>query len=297
MRGKGTEHRQNYRQNRITPAYAGKSFGLFDLCCYCQDHPRLCGEKVMLEPWHMPTWGSPPPMRGKGSSCFADFAFAGITPAYAGKSKAKIMKARLMIGSPPPMRGKDFFVVQPCTADGITPAYAGKSFAYAEAFPVAEDHPRLCGEKFSVHAFSFSSMGSPPPMRGKDLSAGQLRRTQRITPAYAGKSAQITSLSRFLWDHPRLCGEKLDHQSQLKCMAGSPPPMRGKGQRRSASESLQGITPAYAGKSGHRSTTNFRRRDHPRLCGEKPKMRVLQMKVTGSPPPMRGKGAFIAPRL
>ena len=25
MRGKGTEHRQDYRQNRITPAYAGKS--------------------------------------------------------------------------------------------------------------------------------------------------------------------------------------------------------------------------------------------------------------------------------
>ena len=31
----------------------------------------------------------------------------------------------------------------------ITPAYAGKSFAYAEAFTVAEDHPRLCGEKQS----------------------------------------------------------------------------------------------------------------------------------------------------
>ena len=30
-----------------------------------QDHPRLCGEKVLLEPWHMPPWGSPPPMRGK----------------------------------------------------------------------------------------------------------------------------------------------------------------------------------------------------------------------------------------
>ena len=69
----------------------------------------------------------------------------------------------------------------------ITPAYAGKSGLH-DVLPVpAEDHPRLCGEKFVVSAFVRDFGGSPPPMRGKDLSAGQLRRNHRITPAYAGK--------------------------------------------------------------------------------------------------------------
>ena len=50
------------------------------------------------------------------------------------------------------------------------------------------------------------------------------------------------------------------------------------------------ITPAYAGKSCFFRRVGVLKEDHPRLCGEKPKMRVLQMHVTGSPPPMRGKG-------
>ena len=49
------------------------------------------------------------------------------------------------------------------------------------------------------------------------------------------------------------------------------------------------ITPAYAGKSIAYTLFSSRTWDHPRLCGEKPKTRVLQMLVTGSPPPMRGK--------
>ena len=65
--------------------------------------------------------------------------------------------------------------------------------------------------------------------------------------------------------------------------------MRGKAlailERRSGSR----ITPAYAGKSQRHDVDIMLQQDHPRLCGEKPKMRALQMKVTGSPPPMRGK--------
>ena len=50
------------------------------------------------------------------------------------------------------------------------------------------------------------------------------------------------------------------------------------------------ITPAYAGKSMLVFCASIQKWDHPRLCGEKcpnsPKSRL----VTGSPPPMRGKG-------
>ena len=49
------------------------------------------------------------------------------------------------------------------------------------------DHPRLCGEKEPVPAFSHSLLGSPPPMRGKALRMEVEARERRITPAYAGK--------------------------------------------------------------------------------------------------------------
>ena len=51
----------------------------------------------------------------------------------------------------------------------------------------------------------------------------------------------------------------------------------------------QGITPAYAGKSSLRSSAAHRKRDHPRLCGEKLKRQIESKQLKGSPPPMRGK--------
>ena len=65
MRGKGTEHRQDYRQNRITPAYAGKSKSRQWEAFVKRDHPRLCGEKITMFLFSKNALGSPPPMRGK----------------------------------------------------------------------------------------------------------------------------------------------------------------------------------------------------------------------------------------
>ena len=109
--------------------------------------PRLCGEKFCC-----------------GSSTVLCYR---ITPAYAGKRKAKrnhvkamrdhprlcgeksssCMTAPLMSGSPPPMRGKvhDRHL---CSGKGrITPAYAGKSPRNRSPQWLCRDHPRLCGEK------------------------------------------------------------------------------------------------------------------------------------------------------
>ena len=43
------------------------------------------------------------------------------------------------------------------------------------------------------------------------------------------------------------------------------------------------------GKVAEISPDNFGETDHPRLCGEKPPVGVPDNKITGSPPPMRGK--------
>ena len=45
--------------------------------------------------------------------------------------------------------------------------------------------------------------------------------------------------------------------------------MRGKGRLKERDFTLQGITPAYAGKSADRQVVIVRQWDHPRLCGEK----------------------------
>ena len=56
---------QQLFMKRITPAYAGKSGELYVLFKSIQDHPRLCGEKVLIMIHLLTTYGSPPPMRGK----------------------------------------------------------------------------------------------------------------------------------------------------------------------------------------------------------------------------------------
>ena len=51
--------------DRITPAYAGKSFCGSIFRKFHEDHPRLCGEKGKVGGSMAELTGSPPPMRGK----------------------------------------------------------------------------------------------------------------------------------------------------------------------------------------------------------------------------------------
>ena len=47
MRGKAGKLIPFYVDEGITPAYAGKSFGVACLIPMSQDHPRVCGEKFL----------------------------------------------------------------------------------------------------------------------------------------------------------------------------------------------------------------------------------------------------------
>ena len=150
MRGKGTDLTNCGYWKRITPAYAGKSLHLHHIYSFYQDHPRLCGEKYMIDTKKSPWEGSPPPMRGKVSQADQDERGNGITPAYAGKSAVRLSRRpplpdhpRLCgekgekvgdaiggTGSPPPMRGKVAHRAQHHAAERITPAYAGKRLGF-----------------------------------------------------------------------------------------------------------------------------------------------------------------------
>ena len=68
--------------------------------------------------------------------------------------------------------------------------------------------------------------------------------------------------------------------------------MRGKGSVLGLRRVREGITPAYAGKSGLCVALRRSSWDHPRLCGEKEEFIMKKIDVEGSPPPMRGKGSL-----
>ena len=86
VRGKA-EWRRSANHNRgITPACAGKSRNRCEKVQRGRDHPRMCGEKPVTVRCIFLNLGSPPRMRGKGTSDRATTAEYGITPACAGKS-------------------------------------------------------------------------------------------------------------------------------------------------------------------------------------------------------------------
>ena len=87
MRGKDLLMKYVVTLIGITPAYAGKSFELKANSIFCQDHPRLCGEKYGTPRMSKVDAGSPPPMRGKVEEIIMRKIDVRITPAYAGKSQ------------------------------------------------------------------------------------------------------------------------------------------------------------------------------------------------------------------
>ena len=188
MRGKGLFQNDLEQHQRITPAYAGKSFIISFTPFTFQDHPRLCGEKSTLSRKFFRKTGSPPPMRGKDCFCDENTERLRITPAYAGKSRFAHYGERgerdhprlcgekstedtsdaTKEGSPPPMRGKVSLTLAADVCGRITPAYAGKSTSVLLQSGYLQDHPRLCGEKLFHFRLPCRAPGSPPPMRGKD---------------------------------------------------------------------------------------------------------------------------------
>ena len=130
----------------VSPAYAGKSLMTRLFSNRNWDHPRICGEKLLLSPVSRARSGSPPRMRGKVKGIKLFLRCAGITPAYAGKSRrfviyihnlgdhprvcgekgSRLTKVPFWSGSPPRMRGKAPSALYPENATGITPAHAGK---------------------------------------------------------------------------------------------------------------------------------------------------------------------------
>ena len=180
---------------------------------------------------------------------------------------------------------------------GITPAYAGKRSVTKPRRTKRTDHPRPCGEKLSTKDFIAPPSGSPPRMREKVEDKVREYKAQRITPAYAGKSATTTCARTVGGDHPRVCGEKARAAAWACVTYGSPPPVRGKAESPRECLHYIRITPACAGKRGGVLWNGSAAGDHPRLCGEKKLFPWERFVLAGSPPPVRGKDRRIRGQL
>ena len=111
-----------------------------------------------------------------------------------------------------------------------------------------QDHPRVGGEKTEQDLRLEADKGSPPRGRGKEKLDNPFPKSDRITPAWAGKSAGERQRPPCPQDHPRVGGEKTSFPITSVVGGGSPPRGRGKVFQLFQLEILFGITPAWAGK-------------------------------------------------
>ena len=147
MRGKDHGLQHIAPDAGITPACAGKSQLVKAFQRRSWDHPRVCGEKKPAPSGLDSQQGSPPRVRGKGTSSASTTALFRITPAYAGKSNMIFLRQHVRkdhprvcgekhpstairqrnTGSPSRMRGKAVHHKHRHSPGRITPACAGKS--------------------------------------------------------------------------------------------------------------------------------------------------------------------------
>ena len=192
--------------------------------------------------------GSPPRVRGKRSGRQKDEDTKRITPACAGKTSGSlpmvsastdhprvcgenartVQKSARWSGSPPRVRGKHRDNAPFACRRRITPACAGKTDGTGFHIFAFADHPRVCGENYSIASCFVKNSGSPPRVRGKPGLMAWMANRDRITPACAGKTGGLRYSTFPLTDHPRVCGENFSGFLECLRVYGSPPRVRGK---------------------------------------------------------------------
>ena len=130
-------------------------------------------------------------------------------------------------------------------------------------------------------------------MRGTVYQKTRNRLRRRITPACAGNRPSCHFAGPGIRDHPRVCGEQPGRGGNTGERVGSPPRVRGTGKWADLSKGKKRITPACAGNSESREIPGVAVEDHPRVCGEQPKMYPLPKLQKGSPPRVRGTGKIL----
>ena len=152
------------------------------------------------------------------------------------------------LGSHPRVREKLCDWIRVNLVVRITPACAGKTQSYWLGRCESQDHPRVCGKNFTCSASTKIALGSPPRVREKRSIPRKVDKTCGITPACAGKTPCDREDSRWIRDHPRVCGKNHKNHISVLLVIGSPP--------------------TCAGKTLSEKVSCCSRQDHPRVCGK-----------------------------
>ena len=275
-----------------------------------RDHPRACGEQRSKSRTASSTKGSSPRVRGADAALREVGGYGGIIPARAGSRLPRwgfregqwdhpracgeqfppIVPCWTVTGSSPRVRGAGFLSFDSRGLGGIIPARAGSSLAPRNLPCQARDHPRACGEQVESTMTGHESPGSSPRVRGAEALLDGPHVEPGIIPARAGSRTSASGRCICPGDHPRACGEQAVSDDVERDVTGSSPRVRGAVLIYETDDETLGIIPARAGSRRKRLDRPYRRRDHPRACGEQDGLTDRKHRRPGSSPRVRGAG-------
>ena len=287
---RGTRKREvaAWRGVGIIPALAGNTRRRCRTGHRAWDHPRACGEHLASLDQQRFDRGSSPRLRGTQTLERVCASGRGIIPALAGNTDGLTLAGIAVPGSSPRLRGtllRSGPATPPC---GIIPALAGNTLAQSWPQALGSDHPRACGEHITVSHGDIMEAGSSPRLRGTQVRDWPRNILRGIIPALAGNTQPQPQSSHRYWDHPRACGEHERCAVTVAAGAGSSPRLRGTPEHYAVGSHSEGIIPALAGNTHARFVRPYRRRDHPRACGEHVTVPQDAILTAGSSPRLRG---------
>ncbi|RYM92971.1 hypothetical protein PG2011B_1426 [Bifidobacterium animalis subsp. lactis] len=186
------------------------------------------------------------------------------------------------------MRGTCRTGRQSTTAGGIIPALAGNITPGGLPGCVPRDHPRACGEHWTLCGILSLTLGSSPRLRGTSDYRPCAALQSGIIPALAGNICARRYANRTCRDHPRACGEHHANKGKTAGQGGSSPRLRGTLDAVRNPLAHAGIIPALAGNMCMPLLMMVSFRDHPRACGEHPYKNPILNHTAGSSPRLRG---------
>ena len=203
--------------------------------------PRL--PRILPQMWIIPAYA------GSTRAVALDYHPQEDHPRVCGEHRPTARQSDGQGGSSPRMRGALRDTRLLVNRARIIPAYAGSTLCLGRHATTRWDHPRVCGEHYTLFLFDRNLRGSSPRMRGAPRTSTPCQAGGRIIPAYAGSTFCHWSVCASRQDHPRVCGEHYACGQQTRMIIGSSPRMRGAlGQQLQVGLNVR-IIPAYAGST------------------------------------------------
>ena len=268
VRGARAQTKALDEMDGIIPACAGSTSAVLSIGVVDRDHPRMCGEHVLLVLLSPFVLGSSPHVRGARMAYTTFCTEHGIIPACAG-STGTLVTPHCESWDHPRMCGEHSgWTAATGSACGIIPACAGSTSRCSACRRGAGDHPRMCGEHDRHAAERVDEPGSSPHVRGAPSDIPAISVMAGIIPACAGSTSTTTCSRTADRDHPRMCGEHYGVPVRFARFGGSSPHVRGAHYQHRRHGRIDGIIPACAGSTKFLLIHSRRSWDHPRMCGE-----------------------------